>query len=249
MTKTAGMGDNFYVGGYDLSGLTAALSNIHGGPSNTQNSTDITQSANARLGLERDGGMGWTSFWDPTGAAHVLLSALPVTDNIAMYCRGTTLGNPAACCNSKLIGYDPTRGQDGSLTLAVQAQANGFGLEWGVQLTAGKRTDTAATNGSSIDDAAATAFGAQAYLQVFSFAGTDATVKIQDSADNSSFADVSGLTFTQVTSNTPASPRRAITNTSTLRRYVRAVTVTTGGFTSLVFAVAYTRNTLAGVVF
>ena len=36
-------------------------------------------------------------------------------------------------------------------------------------------------------------FGVQAYLQVFSFTGTDVTITIQDSADNSSFANITGL--------------------------------------------------------
>jgi hypothetical protein len=33
----------------------------------------------------------------------------------------------------------------------VDLQANSFGLEWGVALTAGPRTDTAATNGTAVD--------------------------------------------------------------------------------------------------
>ena len=41
-----------------------------------------------------------------------------------MYTRGTTLGNPAACMVAKQINYDPTRAADGSLTIAVQAEAN-----------------------------------------------------------------------------------------------------------------------------
>jgi hypothetical protein len=158
------------------------------------------------------------------------------------------IGAPSACLNAKQVGYDPTRSANGDLLLKADGQGNLYGLEWGLTLTAGLRTDSAATNGASLDNAAASAFGGQAYLQVTAFTGTDVTIKIQDSADNASFADVASFAFTQVTA-APASQRIAISNAATIRRYVRAVTVTTGGFTSATFAVVLNRNPVAGVVF
>jgi hypothetical protein len=167
-----------------------------------------------------------------------------------MYFRGTTLGSPTASMVGKQINYDPTRADDGKMTFKVQAQANAYGLEWGVGLTAGIRTDTAATLGTGVDlGTGPLSFGAQAYLQVFGMTGTDATVKIQDSADNATFADVAGLAFTQITTTARQTQRISVSNTTTIRRYVRAVTVTTGGFTSLPFAVAFTRNDTAAIVF
>lgn len=51
--------------------------------------------------------------------------------------------------------------------------------------------------------------------------------KIQDSADNSSFADVSGLTFTQ--STTTADVKKLVVNPKSVRRYIRYVgTIVTG---------------------
>src|SRR5690606_15840714 len=79
------------------------------------------------------------------------LSAMPTSDIIVSYFRGTTVGNPAASLVAKQVGYDPTRGNDGALTLNTSAQANGYGLEWGVMLTPGTDTATAAGNGSSLD--------------------------------------------------------------------------------------------------
>jgi hypothetical protein len=246
MAKTSGLGDNYYLGGYDLSGDINSLSKISGMVA-TLDVTAINESAMERLGGKRDGAIDFTSYFNPTGA-HPVLSALPTTDVQASYRRGTVLGNPAAEFVAKQIDYNPTRGADGSLTCAVSLQGDGFGLEWGVQLTAGLRTDTAATNGTSLDQSASTSFGAQAYLQVTAFTGTDVTVKIQDSADNSSFADVTGLTFTQTTA-AATTQRLATSNAATIRRYVRAVTVTTGGFTSATFAVTLVRNQIAGQVF
>lgn len=248
--KSSGLGDNLYIAGFDASGDIQQLNNISGGPA-LLNFTGIDKSAYERQGGLRSGQIEMTTFFNHvavTGGLHEKLSALPRTDVILAYCRGTTLGDPAASLVAKQANYDPTRGDDGMLTFGVSAQSNGFGIEWGRQLTAGVRTDTAATNGTGIDTTASLSFGGQAYLQVFSFTGTDATVKIQDSADNVTFADVAGFAFMQVTAG-PTSERIALSNTTTLRRYLRAVTVTTGGVTSVSFSVNVIKNEIAGVVF
>lgn len=87
-----------------------------------------------------------------------------------------------------------------------------------------------------------TAFGWQAFLHVAAFTGTDVTVKLQDSADNATFADVGSGAFAQITSGTPQAQRIAVGGTAVLRRYVRASTVTTGGFSSVTFLVQVTQN-------
>ena len=249
MAKQAGMGDNLYVAGFNLSGDVGSLGRIGGGPA-TLEVTGIDKFAPERIGGARDGAIEYSGWFNPAvGQLHERASLLPTTDQILTYCRGTLLGSPAASLVSKQLNYDGSRGQDGALSFAVSAQANGFGIEWGRQLTAGVRTDGAAVNGASIDTVAAASFGAQAYLQVFAFTGTDVTVKIQDSADNAAFADVAGLAFTQITTGTPKAERISIVNTATVRRYLRAVTVTTGGFTNLQFAVNVVKNENAGVVF
>lgn len=247
LAKTSGLGDNFYVGGYDLSGDTASLDEIGGGPA-LIDVTGINKSAYERIGGLRDGRIEWTSHFNPDGlgAEHDALSTLPTTDVHLMYFRGTTLGNPAACMVGKQLNYDPTRADDGKITIKVRGESNAYGLEWGRSLTAGTRTDTAATNGTAIDTTASASFGAQAYLQVFSLTGTNVVVTIEDSADNVLFTAVTGLAFTSVTA-APATQRLATSNTATIRRYVRAVT--TGTFTSATFAVAIVKNETAGQVF
>jgi hypothetical protein len=248
MGKESGLGDNCYVGGYDLSGDIGSLSKI-AGPQTPLVVTGINKLAYERIGGKRDGRISWTAFFNTAAnQAHPVLSALPTVDVQVSYWHGQVIGNPAGCMVAKQINYDATRGTDGALTFAVDAQANGYGLEWGNQLTAGIRTDTAATNGTAYDTLASAAFGAQAYLHVFAFTGTDVTVKLQDSADNSSFTDLSGAAFTQITTGR-AGQRLALANNATVRRYVRASTVTTGGFTSLAFAVVLVKNAIAGQVF
>ena len=456
MTIRSGLGQAFYYSGYDLSGDTGSADDIGGGLAGTQDTTPINKSAFRRIGLLRDGRISWMSFFnDATGQAHQRLGALPTADQHLMWATSSTIGDPAACLIGKQINYDPTRAQDGTLTIAVNAQGNGYGLEWCDLLTAQQRTDTGATNGTAAEfgydgqdfvrlpgasgdyvstpDAAAldivgdidirarvalddwtpaaestlvakytatgnqrsyalavttagalifrwsedgtaektetssvvtgftngtahwvratldvdngssdaavnfytsddgstwtalgatqlngattsifastavlelgtqtggtvnrttgkiyraqvlsgiggtsvaapiasastgtvtdatprtwtvngnayvashTVHGAQAYLQVFSFAGTDATVKLQHSYDNGvadSFADITGGGFTQITAG-PTYQRIAIAAGTEIKRYVRAVTTTAGGFTSLVFAAAVNVN-------
>lgn len=241
MSKQSGLGMNLYVGGNNLSGDTSNLPNIGGGPA-ALDVTAIDKSGFERIGGQRSGQINWVSFFNPTGA-HPVLSALPTADVGVMATIGTSIGSPAACEIAKQIGYNPTRAANGMFTFQVDTQSNGYGIEWGRLLTAGRRTDTAATNGTAWDDTTvSTAFGWQAYLHAFAFTGTDATVKIQDSADNSSFADLSGAAFTQITSGTPQAQRLAGGSTATVRRYLRVSTVTTGGFSSLTFAVTFVRN-------
>ncbi|MFF6781448.1 hypothetical protein [Streptomyces sp. NPDC012510] len=152
MAISNGLGQAFYYGGYDLSGDTGSAEDIGGGLVGTQDVTTIDLSAFKRIGLLRDGRISWMSFFnDATGRAHARLSALPTADQHLMWATGTSIGDPAACLVGKQINYDPTRGQDGTLTIAVNAQGNAYGLEWGDLLTAGKRTDTSATNGTAAE--------------------------------------------------------------------------------------------------
>jgi hypothetical protein len=318
MAKQSGLGDNFYVAGYDLSGDVASLDQITT-PWDVIDFTTVKDFAHERALTLRTGDMQFTTFYDqvgtgtvapavpattvpvvstynwfvlvsivggtmsnvvingvsvgsgagiyvlppfgtitltytvaPTwtwsalGAEHQALSTLPRTDTIATYFRGTAIGGPAASLNCKQINYDWTRDNTANLTGKIEMQGNNFGLEWGKQLTNGIRGDTAATNGASVNDGGATAFGAQAYLQLISFSGTSVDVIVQDSADNASFANVAGLDFGAQTA-APFVSRLAISNTSTLRQYVRVIT--TGTFTYARFLVMYVRNPIAGVSF
>ncbi len=246
MGVQTGLGAAFYVDGYDISGDIGSLGRINTARGVTE-LTGIDKSAFERAHLHRDGGLEFTAWFNKAaGQAHPVLSAMPTGDRIATYLHRTTLGASAAGCVCKQLDYAPNRAADGSLAITTTAESNGYGLEWGRTLTAGKRTDTGATLGTAIDTAATASFGLQAYLQVFSFSGTDATIKIQDSADNVSFADVGSAAFTAVTT-APTKERIQTGRTEQVDRYVRVVTTTSAGFTSLVFAVVVVKNSIATV--
>ncbi|MCW2899013.1 MAG: hypothetical protein JWO67_1278 [Streptosporangiaceae bacterium] len=242
MAKQTGLGARLYLGGDDLSGDIQSVA-ISGGPA-LLDVTDITQSAYSRLGGLRDGNIKIVSYWDPS-LAHPVLSQLPTTDQIVTYATAPTIGAPSASLNGLQINYDGTRGTDGSYTFAVEAQADGFGLEWGVMLTPGMRTDstaTAASSANSFDTGASLSLGGQAYLHVNAFSGTSVTVAIWDSADNSTFAAVTSFAFTAATAAS-TQQRIAIGSSATIRRYVAVAT--TGTFSSAQFAVQMTKNPVA----
>lgn len=239
MAKQSGLGDNFYIGGYDISGDVAAVTTISARTALLP-LVGIDKSAHERINGQRDGELSFnTWFNDATDQEHDALKGLVNTDRVVMYFRGTTLGNPVAALIGKQINYDWDRGDDGSLRGTVQCLPNAFGLEWGESLTAGKRTDTGATNGASIDyGSVSSLFGMAAYLEVFSFTGTNVLVKVQDSADDVAFADITGGTFATV-AGAPAQERIETGLTATIRRYVRVITG--GTFTNVVFAVSFVR--------
>ncbi|MFE4716860.1 hypothetical protein ACFRLW_10465 [Streptomyces sp. NPDC056728] len=254
MAKQSGLGDALYIAGYDLSGDIGSVGNVGGGPA-AMEVTGIDKSAPERIGGVRDGRLQMTSFFNPgtlPDRSHARLKTLPTADVIAAYWRGTAIGGASANIVAKQLNYDGTRGDSGEFTFAVEAAANGFGLEWGRSLTAGKRTDVVGGNGAGVDFGLGSAplfngaalFGLQAYLHVFAFTGTSVTVKLQESSDNGvgdPFTDVVGGAFTAATGI--GAQRIATAPGQTVERYLRAVT--TGTFTNAVFAVSVARNDVA----
>lgn len=245
MAKQAGLGDALWVDGVNLSGDTGSVGVVGGGPTPVE-VTGIDKEALERLGGVLTGRIDWSAWFNPTGA-HPELSALPTANRTVTYARGTALGSPAASMLAKQIGYDPTRGQDGSLSLAVQSLSTDWPLEWGEQLTAGVDTFASAAAGSGVDYGAAlgtTNFGLSAYLHVFSIGSGSATVAVQDSDDDAGtdpYANVTGAAFTAASA--VGSQRINTGATQAVKRWLR-VNVT-GTFTDLEAVVVVTRHLTA----
>lgn len=315
MAKAAGLGDNFYIGGYDLSGDVSSIGQLGGGPA-LLDVTALKQLANARIGGLRSADWQFTSFfenavgvsnpgvpgstvplvstytfavlvtviggtvtnvvingvsvgtgdgtyvlpalgtitltysvaptwtWTAIGTEHNALAVLPTADAIAMWFHGTALQNTASAINAKQINYDPTRDNTGNLTVAVELQSNGFGCEFGEMLTAGLRTDTAATVGPAITDTAQTAFGAQAYIMLTGFVGTSVTIAITHCTT------VGGSYTTLLTTSAMTAigaQRVVVSNVTTVDQFLKVTT--TGTFSYAQFAVVFCRNSIAGQVF
>lgn len=246
MAKTSGLGAQLFVGTDDLSGDIGALSQIEI-MRGALDVTPINASAMERIVGRRDGALAFTGFFNATaGQEHPVLSALPTTDVQTSVWLGSTLGDPCASMVGKQLNYAQTLGEDGSLAISVNAQANGYGLEWGESLTTGKQSfGTGTVSGSSIDlGDVSTEFGAAAYLHVFSVASGTATFKVQDSDDDVSFTDITGLSFTGATGAT--TQRLQTAAGATIRQYVRVQG--SGVHGAAVVAVNFVRYTEAGPV-
>jgi hypothetical protein len=143
------------------------------------------------------------------------------------------------------MSYDPTRPDDGRVTAKVSTLANAFWLDWCRSLTTGKATFSGAANGTGVDfsiQGAPAAFGLQAYLHVFSFTGTSATITLQGSSDNGAgdaYANITGGGFT-VVSTAPQSQRIQTSRTLAVEQWMRVAV--TGTFSNLVFSVSAAVN-------
>lgn len=227
MAKQSGLGSSLFVGVYDLSGDIGSIQTISTSRGE-QSVTSIQDLAEARIQLLRDGALNYASYWNVTaGQAEAVLSTMPRTDLITSLFVGSTLGNAAASMVSKNIDYPITRGADGSLVANTEAHANGYGLEWsgggtgdGMLTTGLQSFATGTVNGTAIDlGSVSTLFGGAGYLHVTVMPSGTATFAIQDSADNVTFTDITGLVFTALTA--PGSERKQTAAGATVRRYVR----------------------------
>lgn len=209
--------------------------------------TGLDKTAHERLGGLRDGEISFMSYFNPSTTsgsegAHTVLKALPLTDVIVSYVHQSTVGNPMASMIAKQVNYDPTRGADGSMTMKTQAMANGYGIQWFKQLTPGVTTHASSTTGTSIDEGASSSFGGTAVQHLVSLGSGTVTTVVQDSADNSTFAGISGLSFTAASART-SERIESTTETDTINRYVRVFT--SGTFTNAVLVVGFHRHKVA----
>jgi hypothetical protein len=95
--------------------------------------------------------------------------------------------------------------------------------------------ETTTEDHASIDDSASSAFGGVGYIHVTAFTGTTGVVKIQHSANDSTWADL--ITFTTIAGVT----QERVAVTGTVNRYLRAA-ITADSFTTMTYQASFARN-------
>lgn len=171
----------------------------------------------------------WSGFFDDAAlASSAAVKALAGLSKVAMVgLEGATVGVGFIGFKGAMEAKFNRVASRGELH-KVNAEFAGDGIvEEGALLTAGAVTITADTNGSTVDNAAATTNGGAVYLEVVNLTLGSASalaVKVQHSTDGSSWSDKQA--FTAVTA-APAAERIAITGT--VNRYRRYVGTWTGG--------------------
>lgn len=242
MTKETGLGARLFLDEFDITNDVGSVGTI------SKSIATLELTGLDKLAPERQAGLRTAQitnspFWNPTNA-HTAMRNTGGEDRLVSYYHRATLGAPVASMVCKQVAYDATRGADGSFAAQHDSLSNAYWLDWGLALTAGKRTDTTATNGTGVDfslQGAPQSFGLQAYVHVFSFTGTNVTFTIQSSSDNGAgdaFSAVTGGAFAAMTG--VGFQRIQTSRTQAIERYLRVVT--SGTFTNVVFAVQATVN-------
>ncbi|HEU0072484.1 MAG TPA: hypothetical protein VFS30_00595 [Dehalococcoidia bacterium] len=247
MAKSSGLGDQLYVNGYNLSNDIKAVTRL-GFPSAHLERTGIDKSAHERAFGLVDGEIAADAYWNSdAGQSHPVLRA-SLTDALVTYFRGTAQGNVGVSLVAHKVAIGQNRSADGDIIMPVQFMGSGYGLEYGLQMTAGVIQSTGAETLTGVDfgddvAAAETDFGLAAYLHVFDFDGDDVTITIQESDDNGgsdAFGNITGGAFTQITT-APVTERIETALDQTIEQYLTLDLTTSAGYTSVDFAVMIIR--------
>ena len=237
MAKKSGLGAEFYIGGYDLSGDVGAIDTI-AMPRGVLDVTGINKSSMERVYGKIDSEISFTTYFnDAAGQEHPALKGLVTVDRNVLAMMAAALGSPAAIMVSKQINFDWSRGADGSLTGKVQCLGQGVKLEWGKSIIAAS-TIVAAGNSASEDNAASSANGIAAVIHCWAFTGTSITVALQSSSDDGAADPYAAIaTFTAISA---AFSSQRLTVAGSIERYLRLNY--SGTFTSASIIVATRRG-------
>lgn len=205
--------------------------------------TSFGSSAKTYLVGLKDGTVSASGMFDGAAdATDEVLSASIGSDTLAPVTigyDGTTLGNRVTILKAKTTSYEVSTPVGDVVAVSYSAQADG-GLDQGVSLAA-LTSVSATTTGSSHDNSASTTNGGVAQLHVtVNSRSADATIKVQHSADNSTFADLA--TFTVVATTVTTSERVIVASGTTVNRYLRAVNTLASGTGSITYQVSFARR-------
>ena len=143
----------------------------------------------------------------------------------------TTIGDRAHVINGELDNYQPRAPHNDAVRFS--ASYMGDDSQGGIILHEFAQESATGNFQGVAGVPASTAFGAVANLHVTQFSGTDATITIEDSSDDSTYGSL--VAFTQVTGTTS----ERVSVAGTVERYVRVAL--TGTFTTITFVVSFAR--------
>lgn len=240
MAKQSGLNVRLYVMGNDLSGDANAVDSM-GYTQALLETTPLNAAAATRITGLADGGVTVNGYFDnAANKIHATFTSnsgkLPTADQVVLIPLNSGVGDPAIGISAKESDYTVNRSPGSAITVSSTFTGNGMGGEFGAMLTAHDDTHSSASNGTAVDNTASSASGGSGYLQIMSLASGSVTVKIQHSANNSTWADL--ITFTAAgTSDVPKAQRSEVTGT--VNRYLRIAS--TGTFSNAKIAAQFAR--------
>lgn len=146
------------------------------------------------------------------------------------------VGDPCYMADGSQMTYEVPM-DTGALIFANARWRTNEAIRFGRWL-ASAQLNAGTTNGTAVDNGAATTNGGRLHVHLNNDAATDCDFKLQHSTDNSVWADVSGAAISDLSA---ANASGSVAFTGTLNRYTRLVSTITGGNTILVSA-AVTRG-------
>lgn len=249
--RTISKYSRFYADGYDLSGDTRSF-----GPLDC----DYEYSATAGLTWEVKGGLlGQPSLAigtlngifnsDTAGIHTVVKTAAPRNVMIPLGIQAAPVnGDPVFIGKFNQIGYGTEYGDVmPTVTVPFGGQANSATMKytdpWGLLLHAKASRTAANSSTTGINNGAASTAGGYLMYQIFSITGTgNVTISIDDSADGSTYAALSGATSGAIANTAaPASGIVQLATNATVRQYLRWQISFTGA-TACEFALAFVRG-------
>lgn len=204
-------------------------------PTTTYGATGVRRQI---VGL-KDGGLALQGLHDAVaGGSQAVLTAIFGSATASVVTRGvegTAIGAPADLVSGREKSLKSGSPVDGVVPISAEMTADG-GVDFG-KFHHALGAETATGNSTSIDGLAATTNGGVGHIHATALSGTptlDAT--IQDSADDSAFADI--VTFTQLT----AAGKQRVEITGNVRQYTRDRHVIGGGSPSITYSSAFARR-------
>lgn len=228
------------VGKYDLSSYLTEI-NASMAIDSAETSTFGMNSKTYIMG-QNDGTISFSGLFD--GDANAIAAIFEdIIDNDSTptitlaYDGGLAVGRKASLARGKQTSYEVTAPVGDVVSLDGEFQVTG-GLRQGTVLAA-QAEISSTTNGTSVDNSVSTSIGALANLHVTTNTRDSATtIKVQHSADNSTWADL--ITFSTVNATTTTSETASVGGV--VNRYLRAQTTLASGSGSITLTIAVARR-------
>jgi len=216
----------------------------------TAETTAFGQSSKSYLVGLRDGTLSLSGMWaaDTDGSDEELSAILgaATTPVVTVQYNSGTIGNRATLAKAHETSYSISSPVADIVTITADFNASTDGtanltlsIAQGVQLTAGSSIAFGSLGDlASANNTASSANGGMGNLHVTeNTLDAACTIKIQDSADDATFADL--ITFSAVSSSTATSEQKAVTGT--VAQYLRATASSAATSGSITFHVAFAR--------
>jgi hypothetical protein len=252
MSKTTSRWTRVLFGGANLSGDSRSIGNV-GVQYDTAEAYGFDATLKERLMGQGDAMFGpyQALFNDKLAAtgpiqpgSHITLNAVgqPIASAFFGLGAAPAIGTPAYSMETQQTSYTVAATLSDAVVVNADFTTRGnaaTAAAWGIAAAVGAAFSST-SNLTSIDGAAQSTAGATAVLHITqsagAMAGNDWEIKIQDSANNSTFADIGAFT-----ADGSAATAETLVIAGTIRRYVRAVATKTDG-NDIIFWINFIRH-------